>query len=129
MKNQRTINHTPVGVPLAGTLPVAEHTPVGVPLAGTLPSAATLPSAPLSVAEQAPMETPLADTLPSDTPPFAGMAGLAIVLGQLVAYFSGRADVDDLDVLSFSLHHLFCRVHFLYQEALPNLSDCARSMS
>lgn len=53
----------------------------------------------------------------------AGTAGLAVVLAQLVAYFSRRADVDDLDVLSFALHHLFCRVDFLYQKALPDLRE------
>lgn len=50
-----------------------------------------------------------------------GEAGLAVILGQVVAYFSGRADVDDMDVLSFSLHHLFCRVDYLYRNALPEL--------
>ena len=53
--------------------------------------------------------------------PFAGTASLAVMLGQLVAYFTDRADVDDMDVLSFSLHHLFCRVDFLYCKALPAL--------
>ena len=48
--------------------------------------------------------------------------GLAIILGQLVAYFTNRAQIDDLDVLSFSLHHLFCRVDFLYTNALPALA-------
>ena len=49
-------------------------------------------------------------------------SGLAIILGQLVTYFSNRAQIDDLDVLSFSLHHLFCRVDFLYNNALPTLA-------
>lgn len=49
--------------------------------------------------------------------------GLAIILGQLVAYFTNRAQIDDLDVLSFSLHHLFCRVDFLYNSALPILAS------
>jgi hypothetical protein len=48
--------------------------------------------------------------------------GLAIILGQIVAYFTNRAQIDDLDVLSFSLHHLFCRVDFLYNSALPALA-------
>lgn len=47
--------------------------------------------------------------------------GLAVILGQLVAYFHSRAHIDDLDVLSFSLHHLFCRIDFLYCKALPML--------
>lgn len=50
-----------------------------------------------------------------------GAAGLSVLLGQMVAYFSGRAHVDDLDVLSFSLHHLFCHVDYLYQTVLPEL--------
>lgn len=49
--------------------------------------------------------------------------GLAIILGQIVAYFTNRAQIDDLDVLSFSLHHLFCRVDFLYNSALPALAN------
>ena len=53
----------------------------------------------------------------------AGIAGLAIILEQLVTYFSDRADAHDLDVLSFSLHHLFCRVDFLYQTALGGLAE------
>ncbi|HLL80315.1 MAG TPA: hypothetical protein VKT25_12495 [Ktedonobacteraceae bacterium] len=47
--------------------------------------------------------------------------GLAVILGQLVAYFHSRAHIDDLDALSFSLHHLFCRIDFLYSKALPTL--------
>src|SRR5205085_1718004 len=39
----------------------------------------------------------------------------------MVAYFTDRANVDDLDVLNFSLHHLFCRVDYLYRAALPEL--------
>jgi len=53
----------------------------------------------------------------------AATGGLAIILGQLVAYFTNRAHIDDLDVLSFSLHHLFCRVDFLYNTALPALAN------
>ena len=51
----------------------------------------------------------------------AGTAALAMMLGQLVGYFSGKADADDLDVLSFSLHHLFCRLDLLFRGALPAL--------
>ncbi len=51
----------------------------------------------------------------------AATGGLAVILGQLVAYFHTRAHIDDLDVLSFSLHHLFCRIDFLYGRALPTL--------
>src|SRR5438067_2484203 len=51
----------------------------------------------------------------------SGAAGLSIILGQIVGYFSGRAHVDDLDVLSFSLHHLFCHIDYLYHTVLPEL--------
>src|SRR3989442_3460696 len=51
-----------------------------------------------------------------------GAAGLGIILGQLVAYFSDHADADDLDVLSFSLHHLFCHTDRLFQVAFPTLA-------
>lgn len=50
-----------------------------------------------------------------------GVAGLAVLVGQISSYFNGRADGDDVDVLSFSLHHLFCRVDSLYRTALPDL--------
>lgn len=59
----------------------------------------------------------------SDASRLAATGGLATILGQLVAYFNGRADIDDMDVLSFSLHHLFCRVDFLYRKALPALTE------
>ena len=52
---------------------------------------------------------------------FAGAAGLAVIPGQLVAYFSGRANVDDMDVPGFSLHHLFCRIDMLYRAILPDV--------
>jgi hypothetical protein len=58
-----------------------------------------------------------------DGPRMAATGGLAIILGQLVAYFTNRAHIDDLDVLSFSLHHLFCRVDYLYNSALPTLAN------
>lgn len=57
----------------------------------------------------------------------AATGGLAVMLGQLVAYFNNRAQIDDLDVLSFSLHHLFCRVDFLYNTALPALATWMKS--
>ena len=49
------------------------------------------------------------------------VAGLSVILGQMVAYFRNRVNVDDLDVLNFSLHHLFCRIDYLYLTALPEL--------
>lgn len=60
------------------------------------------------------------DGLHSDQSRVAGAAGLAVILGQVVAYFSGRAQVDDMDGLGFSLHHLFCRIDMLYRVTLPN---------
>ncbi len=61
------------------------------------------------------------DNAQSDESRFAGAAGLAVILGQLVAYFSERANIDDLDVLGFSLHHLFCRIDMLYRVILPDV--------
>jgi len=58
-----------------------------------------------------------------DAARMAATGALAIILGQLVAYFTNRAHIDDLDVLSFSLHHLFCRVDYLYNSALPALAN------
>src|SRR5205085_2952161 len=60
----------------------------------------------------------------SSEAPSASTANLAVILGQLVAYFTDRADADDMDVLSFSLHHLFCRIDYLYCKALPALQNC-----
>lgn len=50
-----------------------------------------------------------------------GAAGLSVLLGQMVAYFTNRASADDLEILNFSLHHLFCRIDYLYCSALPEL--------
>lgn len=58
-------------------------------------------------------------------PELAATGGLAVILSQMVAYFHRRANIDDLDVLSFSLHHLFCRIDFLYAIALPRLAALA----
>jgi hypothetical protein len=60
-------------------------------------------------------------------PRLAATGGLAVILGQLVAYFHNRAHIDDLDVLSFSLHHLFCRIDYLYETALPRLAGLVQS--
>lgn len=46
-------------------------------------------------------------------------AALAVLLGQTVAYLSGKVDANDLDILSFSLHHLFCDFDSLYCVLLP----------
>src|SRR5205085_556215 len=49
------------------------------------------------------------------------VAGLSVILGQMEVYFRNRVNVDDLDVLNFSLYHLFCRIDYLYLTALPEL--------
>lgn len=63
-----------------------------------------------------------------DAGSLSGTAGLAIILGQVVTYFGGRVDADDMDVFSFSLHHLFARVDFLYRQALPALLHSTLAM-
>lgn len=75
-------------------------------------------------AQQFPYESRfvLSEQEAGDAARLAATGGLAIILGQLVTYFTNRAHIDDLDVLSFSLHHLFCRVDFLYNKALPALA-------
>ena len=50
-----------------------------------------------------------------------GVAGLSLILGQVGTYFQNRTYADDIDVLSFSLYHLFCRVDYLYRTVLPDL--------
>ncbi len=47
-------------------------------------------------------------------------AALAVLLGQMVAYLSSKVDVNDLDIVSFSLHHLFCGFDSLYRVLLPS---------
>lgn len=47
---------------------------------------------------------------------------LAMLLGQMVAYLSGKVNVDDLDIVSFSLHHLFCNCDSLYRLILPSFA-------
>lgn len=51
----------------------------------------------------------------------AGVTGLSVILGQMLTCLRNRAYADDLDVLNFSLHHLFCRVDYLYRSVLPDL--------
>src|SRR5438067_10775226 len=70
--------------------------------------------------------TPITQEEPN-TALLAATGGLAVILGQLVAYFYNRAHIDDLDVLSFSLHHLFCRIDHLYETALPRLAALSQS--
>jgi hypothetical protein len=50
-----------------------------------------------------------------------GVAGLSLILGQVGTYFQNRTYADDIDVLSFSLYHLFCRIDYLYRTVLPDL--------
>ncbi len=50
-----------------------------------------------------------------------GVVGLSLILGQIATYFQHRTYADDIDVLSFSLRHLFCRIDYLYRTVLPDL--------
>ncbi|HLI07784.1 MAG TPA: hypothetical protein VKV40_14530 [Ktedonobacteraceae bacterium] len=47
-------------------------------------------------------------------------AALAVLLGRMVAYLSGRAAMDELDTVNFGLHHLFCGLDSLYRVLLPS---------
>jgi hypothetical protein len=79
--------------------------------------------APAPPSQVPPAEQPaVSEQQAPDADRMVATGGLAIILGQLVTYFTNRAQIDDLDVLSFSLHHLFCRVDFLYNNALPALA-------
>jgi hypothetical protein len=81
----------------------------------------------LYVAEDQPLTTPDENPIEADeaerpaSERMIGVAGLAVLVGQIVVYFNERAESDDVDVVSFSLHHLFCRVDTLYRTALPDL--------
>ena len=82
------------------------------------------PDAPVPDLQAAPTDHDvLSEQQAPDAARMVATGGLAIILGQLVTYFTNRAQIDDLDVLSFSLHHLFCRVDFLYNQALPALAS------
>jgi hypothetical protein len=50
-----------------------------------------------------------------------GVAGVSVILERMVAYFADRAHGEDLNVLSFSLRHLFGCMDYLYRSALPEL--------
>jgi hypothetical protein len=47
---------------------------------------------------------------------------LTVLFTHLKRYFDGRVDTDDLDILVFALHYLFCSADTLYQLALPDLA-------
>lgn len=51
-----------------------------------------------------------------------GSEELAALLTHLKARFATETGSDDLDLLDFSLHHLFCRLTTLYRQVLPNLA-------
>ena len=111
MKNQKSEEVgavTAAGGKTAISLSEEETTAPGVPV----PASQISPAGQLVVSEP---QVP-------DAARMVATGGLAIILGQIVAYFTSRAHIDDLDVLSFSLHHLFCRVDFLYNSALPALA-------
>ena len=111
MKNQKSEETTAGSGKVATSLSEEEIIESGVP-AFAPASQLTPADEPAASEQQAP-----------DTAHMVATGGLAIILGQLVAYFTNRAQIDDLDVLSFSLHHLFCRVDFLYNNALPMLAS------
>ena len=48
-------------------------------------------------------------------------SGLATMLAQTAAILQHRANTADIDVLNFSLQHLFNRIDYLYQAVLPEL--------
>lgn len=50
-----------------------------------------------------------------------GVVGVSVILEHMVAYFAERAHGEDLNVLSFSLRHLFGCMNYLYRSALPEL--------
>ncbi|MBV9229543.1 MAG: hypothetical protein JOZ18_09545 [Chloroflexi bacterium] len=54
--------------------------------------------------------------------PFSGTVGLASIFERLRAYLGARADAQDIEILSFSLHHLFCSIDILFQRALTQLT-------
>jgi hypothetical protein len=52
-------------------------------------------------------------------------AGLSALLENVTGYFAGRARVDDIEALNFSLHHLFRQVDYLFCAALPAILEIA----
>jgi hypothetical protein len=50
-----------------------------------------------------------------------GVAGVSVILERMVAYFADRVHGEDLNVLSFSLRHLFGCMDYLYRSVLPEL--------
>jgi len=50
-----------------------------------------------------------------------GRTGLSTMLVQITATLRNRANTADIDVLNFSLHHLFSRIDYLYRTVLPEL--------
>jgi hypothetical protein len=47
---------------------------------------------------------------------------LTIVLARLNGYCNGQVSANDLEILGFSLHHLFYSINALYREVLPDLT-------
>ncbi len=50
-----------------------------------------------------------------------GVVGVSVILERMVAYFADRTHGEDLNVLSFSLRHLFGCMDYLYRSTLPEL--------
>ncbi|MBA2285359.1 MAG: hypothetical protein H0W02_07760 [Ktedonobacteraceae bacterium] len=57
-----------------------------------------------------------------------GSVGLAVILAPMMAYCNERIATDDMDILTFSLHHLFCCFDMLYRDALPALDQATGRM-
>jgi hypothetical protein len=53
---------------------------------------------------------------------YAESVELTIVLARLNSYCNGQVSVEDLELLGFSLHHLFYSVSALYRDVLPELA-------
>jgi hypothetical protein len=52
-----------------------------------------------------------------------GAAGVSVILERMVAYFADRAHGEELNILSFSLRHLFGYMDYLYRSVLPELLE------
>jgi len=50
--------------------------------------------------------------------------GLVIIVERLRTCFKRSIDAEDMELLGFSLHHLFYSVNLLYRRVLPDLTAC-----
>ncbi|MDQ2717851.1 MAG: hypothetical protein M3Z08_23395 [Chloroflexota bacterium] len=58
----------------------------------------------------------------------ASTIDLAVILAPLVVRCNERSAADDMHILTFSLHHMFCCFDRLYRGALPDLSSATGFM-